>query len=198
MSLGEWKAHVSQHRRGALWYVLVEFIFGCSVVVRSFALYGSLFPQIRVRQNTLSRAPKIICDLSCKPNGRVYSALMQDTKTVEAGERTQAKFSVGDRVDRVNNAGLRFPGKTVIEVKLNSVRGFTYYITPTDTPWFDTNESNLRPATNAKFAVVRAGEVLKDGDEYQDPHTLDWHPTKSAGRKVGIPNCTTSIYRRAN
>lgn len=52
-------------------------------------------------------------------------------------------FATGDRVVMVNDYGIAFGGKTVREVARNPVRGWTYYIAPTDTPWFDVNERNL-------------------------------------------------------
>lgn len=43
---------------------------------------------------------------------------------------------------------------------------------------------------------LKAGEVLQSGDEYQDPHTKEWWPTKCVGCCVGIPNKTSVRYRR--
>lgn len=57
-----------------------------------------------------------------------------------------AKFEVGDRVTFTNDYGVVFEGKTVTEIEMNPVRGVTYYITPTDTPWFAVNERNLARA----------------------------------------------------
>lgn len=41
-----------------------------------------------------------------------------------------------------------------------------------------------------------AGEMLEPCDEYQDPHDKKWYPTKCAGKKTGIPNVTSQVYRR--
>lgn len=43
---------------------------------------------------------------------------------------------------------------------------------------------------------IKVGEILRTGDEYQDPHDRKWYPTKCAGRMAGIPNCTSLRYRR--
>ncbi len=54
-----------------------------------------------------------------------------------------AKFKVGDRVNFVNDYGIKFPNKIVRKIELinNEPR---YHIEPTDTPWFPSYERNLR------------------------------------------------------
>ena len=54
-----------------------------------------------------------------------------------------AKFSVGDKVIYINEAGVNWGEKTITEVYQNSVRGTTYFIEPTWTPWYDHNESDF-------------------------------------------------------
>lgn len=53
------------------------------------------------------------------------------------------KFKVGDTVLYTNAYGIPFGEKTITEVEFNHIRGVTYYITPTDTPWFAVKESQL-------------------------------------------------------
>lgn len=77
---------------------------------------------------------------------------MSNTQTAKAGARTH-KFAVGDKVTLTNDAGIKFPGKIITELVWNEVRGATYHITPTDTPWFDFNES----------------ELTKEGNRYRNP-----------------------------
>ena len=41
-----------------------------------------------------------------------------------------------------------------------------------------------------------AGEIIRHGDQYCDPYTGEWWPSKCAGRKVGITGMTSMQYRR--
>lgn len=53
------------------------------------------------------------------------------------------KYKVGDRVIFINEYGVNWGEKTITGLEMNDVRGPTYYIEPTDTPWFATNEQHL-------------------------------------------------------
>ena len=53
------------------------------------------------------------------------------------------KFKVGQTVIFVNDYGINWGERTVTELIDNPVRGCTYKITPTETPWFDCNKDNL-------------------------------------------------------
>jgi hypothetical protein len=55
----------------------------------------------------------------------------------------KAKFKVGDKVIYINDAGINWGEKTITEVCQNPVRGTTYFIEPTWTPWYDHNESDF-------------------------------------------------------
>lgn len=67
------------------------------------------------------------------------------------------KFAVGDRVTMTNDYGAVFKGKTITEVEINSVRGITYYITPTDAPWFAVSERNLSKETASLSDETKGG-----------------------------------------
>jgi hypothetical protein len=64
-------------------------------------------------------------------------------QTRAQGKAMKHKFSVGDKVICIKDAGINWGEKTIVECVNNPVRGCTYRITPTDTPWFDDNEKNL-------------------------------------------------------
>ena len=50
--------------------------------------------------------------------------------------------------------------------------------------------------TEHEFRILRKGERLQPGDEYQDPHNGKWYPTKTPGTAVGVPNKSDLTYRR--
>ena len=54
-----------------------------------------------------------------------------------------AKFQPGDKAVFINDAGINFGEKTIVSMEQNPVRGETYYIAPTDTPWFATGVAHL-------------------------------------------------------
>jgi hypothetical protein len=53
------------------------------------------------------------------------------------------KFKNGDRVLYTNSNGVCFGEKTIIKLSQRSNKP-TYYITPTDTPWFSVREDQLQ------------------------------------------------------
>lgn len=59
----------------------------------------------------------------------------------------QLKFQAGDKVTMINDAGIRFPGKTILKVdesEFGKTWGPRYFIAPIDTPWYSFKESNLQ------------------------------------------------------
>ena len=51
------------------------------------------------------------------------------------------------------------------------------------------------PAT-IRYRLLGQGDVLREGDEYQDRFDDEWYPTRCVGVAVGVPNRTTMEYRR--
>lgn len=65
------------------------------------------------------------------------------------------KYKPGDRVVFINAYGVNFGERTIVSHEANSLRGDTYYIEPTDTPWFAHDEDNLyRPGDPAIEAAT--------------------------------------------
>lgn len=63
-------------------------------------------------------------------------------------------FGVGDRVVYINEQGINFGEKTIVGVEENAVRGPTYYIAPTDTPWFAVSEKCLHRPDSPQIAAL--------------------------------------------
>jgi hypothetical protein len=58
-------------------------------------------------------------------------------------KKTPPKFKTGDRVIFINDYGRNCGEKVVIELHWNDIRGNTYHIVPSDTPWCPIAEKNL-------------------------------------------------------
>lgn len=58
-------------------------------------------------------------------------------------EKTAPKFTIGQKVVFINDYGVNWGEKTVVQYEWDEVRGNTYLYEPTDTPWFFTGERNL-------------------------------------------------------
>lgn len=50
--------------------------------------------------------------------------------------------------------------------------------------------------TTTTYRRLFRGELIEDGDEWQDPQTGQWHEAHVTGRTVGIPGRTNYDYRR--
>jgi hypothetical protein len=55
---------------------------------------------------------------------------------------------------------------------------------------------NTVTETTPKTVTLRKGDILKQGDEYLDPYSGKWFPTKCVGCEVGLPGKTSMVYRR--
>jgi len=53
------------------------------------------------------------------------------------------KYSVGQVVIFINYAGVNWGPVTITEVVDDPDRGWTYFYTPTETPWYSTKEEHL-------------------------------------------------------
>ena len=78
-------------------------------------------------------------------------------------EKTEPKFTVGQKVVFINDYGVNWGEKTVVSYEWDEVRGNTYLYAPTDTPWFFTGERNLFAVTDieniAKKTIVIASHA---------------------------------------
>lgn len=61
------------------------------------------------------------------------------------------KFKVGDTAVFINDSGINYGKVTIVEVVHNRVRGATYHISPTDTPWFDHSGGDLFPPKSRRI-----------------------------------------------
>lgn len=58
------------------------------------------------------------------------------------------KLPVGTKVVYTNDYGISFPGKTIVKTGADEY-GDTYFLEPTDTPWFPCRRRNLTLQGNA-------------------------------------------------
>lgn len=58
----------------------------------------------------------------------------------------QPKFKVGDKVVYTNEYGVCWGVKTITKVEWSDTRRWTYYKTPTDCPWFASEEERFSKA----------------------------------------------------
>lgn len=69
------------------------------------------------------------------------------------------KFAVGDKVIYVNDFGVVWGVKTIIELD-ERTRKPTYYYEGSETPWYSVNEENFLPATEDDLTASR--EALQE------------------------------------
>ncbi len=66
------------------------------------------------------------------------------------------KFEVGQKVIFINDNGVNWGEKTITKLDTRSGRP-TYFIEPTDTPWYSVPETNL----TATKSVIKIQEVIQ-------------------------------------
>ena len=86
-------------------------------------------------------------------------------------------LNIGDKVDFVNDYGVMFENKTIIEIN-DSEDEVKYYFEPTDTPWMHTYAKNLHPIGTYKPECIKlqAGSATFKGCDFwgREIFQIEW------------------------
>jgi hypothetical protein len=88
------------------------------------------------------------------------------------------RFAPGQTVVFVNDYGVNWGEKVIVDHRFDEVRGNVYHITPGDAPWFENNECNLfEPGDPAIAEAVATRPAL-----YR-PDGIPWAVRPAAGNR---------------
>ena len=97
---------------------------------------------------------------------------MNDNLSEKIYNEKMKKFKIGDKVDYVNNYGVLFENKTIVDIDESGKWGDMYYYEPSDTPWMHVYAKNLHiPGT---YISPSRDLELQNGTTAKFLHYDDW------------------------